>query len=71
MTQMSRLQREGLSRHDAIHAVGSVSAEHLFETMKSNDQDAGSMAQTRFSAAVERLTAKSWREDYGSWQIGG
>ena len=63
---MARLQHEGLSRHDAIHAIGSVSAEHLFEAMTSKGQYAGSTAQTRFNAAVERLTAKSWREEYGS-----
>jgi hypothetical protein len=63
---MARLQHEGLSRHDALHAIGSVSAEHLFEAMKSKSQDAASTAQARYNAAVERLTAKSWREEYGS-----
>ena len=28
---MHRLRKEGLTRHDAVHAIGSVVAEHLFE----------------------------------------
>jgi len=63
---MARLVNEGLSRHDAVHAIGSVCAEHFFEAMKSKDPDDSSAAQARYSAAVERLTAKSWRQQYGA-----
>lgn len=63
---MARLGSEGLSRHDALHAIGSVCAEHLFEIMKSRSQDDGATTRARYSAAVERLTAKSWRDEYGS-----
>jgi len=63
---MARLQREGLSRHDAVHAIGSVSAARVFEAMQSKLQDVASTAQSRYNAAVERLSAKSWREEYGS-----
>ena len=63
---MARLQREGLSRHDALHAIGSVSAEHVFEAMKSTQQDDASTTQAHYNAAVERLTAKSWRDQYSS-----
>lgn len=63
---MARLQHEGLSRHDALHAIASVSAGQIFEAMKSKHQDAADTAQARYDAAVERLTAKSWREEYGS-----
>ena len=63
---MARLIREGLPRHEAIHAVGSVLAEHFFEAMKSSDQDLSNTAQARYDAAVERLTAKSWRDQYGA-----
>jgi hypothetical protein len=63
---MSRLKSEGLPRHEAIHAIGSVAAEHFFEVLKSTDQDVANTAQARYDAAVERLTAKSWREEYGS-----
>ena len=63
---MARLQREGLSRHDALHAIGAVSADHVFEGLKSNQQDDASTTQAHYNAAVERLTAKSWRDQYGS-----
>lgn len=31
---LARLQQEGSSRHDAVHAVGSVLAEHIYELFK-------------------------------------
>ncbi|MEO6798989.1 MAG: hypothetical protein ABI178_03530 [Rhodanobacter sp.] len=31
---MTRLTSAALSRHDAIHAVGSISAEHIFDLRK-------------------------------------
>ena len=34
-----RLMREGLSRHDAVHAVGTVLAHHLFDLLKNQPQD--------------------------------
>ena len=55
---MARLANEGLSRHDSLHAIGAVCAEHLFEAIKSNNQDRANTAQARYEAAVERLTAK-------------
>jgi hypothetical protein len=63
---MTRLQHEGLSRHDALHAIGAVCAALLFEAMKSKRQDGTDAAQARYDSAVERLTARSWREEYGS-----
>lgn len=63
---MARLQREGLSRHDALHAIGSVSAEHIFEAMRVQAPDDANTIQARYNAAVERLTATSWRGQYGA-----
>jgi hypothetical protein len=68
---MGRLMSEGLSRHDALHAIGSVLAEHLHESAKSNAQDTPSTAQARYNAAVERLSAKAWLREYGGPQSGG
>ena len=62
---MNRLADEGLSRHDALHAIGSVLAEHLHETMTAKHQDDPSTGQARYDAAVERLSAKEWRRQYG------
>lgn len=55
---MSRLQREGLSRHDSLHAVASVLAEHLHEVLAA--EDGTSVPNESYFAAVERLTAKGW-----------
>jgi hypothetical protein len=61
---MERLMKQGLSRHDAVHAVGSVVADHFFEAMNTKDKDFGSTAQARYDAAVERLTAQEWKRKY-------
>ena len=63
---MERLTGQGLSRHDAVHAIGSVVADQLYEVMKTEDEDHASTAQARYNAAVERLTAKQWRQKYES-----
>lgn len=55
---VDRLQREGLNRHDAVHAVGSVLAEHLHEiTTGGTNNDVN---ETYFSR-IKELTAKTWR----------
>lgn len=59
---MARLQNEGLSRHDALHAIGSVVAEQLFETLNLKIKDDANTTQTRYDAAVERLSADEWRK---------
>lgn len=62
---MARLVKEGLSRHDAVHAIGSAVADHVFEAMHTKDENFADTAQARYMAAVERLTAKAWRRKYG------
>jgi hypothetical protein len=59
---MQRLTKEGLTRHDAVHAIGSVVAEHLFDILKTGQSDDADTSQARYFAAVERLTVTSWRE---------
>jgi hypothetical protein len=61
---MARLMNQGLSRHDALHAVGSCVADHAYEAMKTTDEKFGDAAQARYNAAVERLTAESWKRKY-------
>jgi hypothetical protein len=68
---LARLTNEGLSRHDALHAIGSVVSEHLFDTMNANAKDDTNTIQTRYNAAVERLSANEWRRLYGASQRGG
>lgn len=58
---MERLMGDGLDRHEALHAVGSVLAEELFDVMKSKrPHDAAAYAR-----ALNALTASSWRAKYG------
>jgi hypothetical protein len=58
---LSRLQGEGLSRHDAIHAVGMVVSEHLFEILRS-DTDDGVKQMTPYFDRLKQLTADTWRK---------
>ncbi|WP_028218027.1 DUF1841 family protein [Paraburkholderia oxyphila] len=59
---MHRLRNEGLSRHDAIHAISSVLAEHLFDILKTDRNDNAEASQAAYYAAVERLTAARWHQ---------
>lgn len=54
-----RLRTEGLSRHDTVHAIGSVVAEWLYDVQKA--QHSPESARANYYAAVERLTAAAWR----------
>ena len=63
---MERLAKQGLSRHDCIHAVSWVLAQHLYEMATTRIQDTPEVTNARYAAAVERLDAKSWREQAGS-----
>lgn len=57
----TRLRKEGLSRHDAIHAIGSVVAEWIYDLHK--EQHTSDSARAHYYAAVERLTAATWRTE--------
>jgi hypothetical protein len=63
VSAFDRLQREGLDRHDTVHALGSVLAEHLRQLM------IGALDETNpnasYFAALERLTAASWVSEFG------
>ena len=59
---VERLMAEGLDRHQAVHAVGSVLAGHLNQLLK--DPEAKPVSQDAYNAAVERLTVESWRRDF-------
>jgi len=52
---MDRLQQQGLSRHEALHAVGAVVAEHLHALLSDDvPADAGT-SQQRLNAAIDAL----------------
>lgn len=54
----ARLQDEGLDRHEAIHALGSVLAEQIFATVKGETGDLPPGAA--YHAALQELTAEKW-----------
>ncbi len=55
---LARLLEEGLNRHDAIHAMGSVLADHLFNLMKTKSR--GPDVQAEYNRKLEELTAEQW-----------
>jgi len=59
---MKRLMKEGLSRHEALHAVAAVVAEHVNMLMRGKATD----VQTSLDSALEKLTVKVWRRRYGA-----
>ena len=60
---LARLRKEGLSRHDALHAIGSVVAEQIYDLLQLKDTSETSRA--RYYAAIERLNATQWRDGSG------
>ena len=54
-----RLMEEGLDRHEAIHAIGSVLAGFIHDRMKASISYTDPNAP--YFAALERLTAEDWR----------
>jgi hypothetical protein len=56
---MARLIRGGLSRHDAVHAIASVVAEHVHDLY--HDKADAKSSNAIYTAAIERLSARSWR----------
>jgi hypothetical protein len=57
---LARLEGEGLSRHEALHAIGSVLAENLYELMQEGAASTGVPYQ-RYLERLQRLTAQNWR----------
>ncbi len=55
---LERLMREGLSRHDAIHAIGSVLGGHMFDLVKNGAE--GQDVNVSYYRQLEELTAEGW-----------
>ena len=53
-----RLMDEGLDRHEAIHAIGSVLVEFMTDLIKA--PKSGGDPNVPYFAALERLTAANW-----------
>jgi hypothetical protein len=61
---IERLMTEGLDRHDAVHAVGSVLTAYLNDFLK--EDGPLPLKLDAYNEAVERLTAESWRAEFRS-----
>ena len=59
---LAKLTRQGLDRHEAIHAVGAVLSGDMFELMQGDET---SWDSRRYRRRLEKLTAKRWRK--GQW----
>ena len=57
-----RLRTEGLSRHDAIHAIASVLAAQVYDVLKHEQPETGKNPNEAYAAELRQLTAASWRE---------
>jgi hypothetical protein len=55
--KLQHLMDEGLNRHDAVHAIGSVLAEHMFEVMRGGADDLNGP----YLKDLAKLTAKKWQ----------
>jgi hypothetical protein len=62
---MVRLGGEGLSRHEAIHAVSSVLAEFVFESQRMQRPSDDPENERRIGAGIEALSASEWRAKMG------
>ena len=62
---LRRLTAEGLGRHDAVHAIGSVLASHVYRAMQPGpaaaDWPAGPDVNEAYWRDLEALSAEGWR----------
>ena len=56
---LQRLMEAGLTRHKAIHAIGSVLTEHIHDLLHTKSLPAEGHAA--YYAALQQLTAEKWR----------
>jgi hypothetical protein len=60
---LERLQRQGLARHDAIHAIAGVFVEHLNTVVQAEGKVDDLNAA--YYKRLESLTPASWRAEFG------
>lgn len=52
----TKLIRQGLTRHDAVHAIGAVIGADVFDILKNS----GTFDPKKYRGRLEKLTAKRW-----------
>ena len=58
---IAKLTRQGLDRHEAIHAIGAVLSEDIYSLVQGGDE----WNKPQFRRRLDKLTAKRWRK--GQW----
>ncbi len=61
---LKRLQSEGLTRHDAIHAVATELSSLIFE-IHSESTISGDAAAEQYYDGIRNLTKAKWLSEYG------
>ena len=61
---LARLMREGLDRHDAVHALGSVVSGEIYRMLKEKTP----CDRAEYALKLERLTAESWRKQFEDFE---
>lgn len=56
---LAKLQRQGLKRHEAVHAVGAVLIEGLYKVMQGQETE---FHPRQYRRRLDKLTAKRWRK---------
>ena len=64
---LQRLRQEGLTRHEALHAIGAVLARHIGHVLQPGGE-AGN-AWGRYVADLEGLCADSWRQRFAGDEV--
>ena len=59
---LARLRGEGLTRHDAIHAIGSVLAERIYDLLKHGPPAEPIDPNVVYLDGLRKLTAADWRK---------
>lgn len=57
---LERLMGEGLDRHDAVHAIGSVLSRHMYNLLHSGKPDKNLPGS--YYEDLAKLTADSWKD---------
>jgi len=58
---LARLRSEGLTRHEAIHAIGMVLAEQIYDVLKDQGGTKSDLNKP-YLDRVRQLTAEQWRQ---------
>lgn len=54
---LAKLMRQGLDRHESIHAIGAVLIEDIYSLLKSNARE---FSMKKYRRKLEKITAKRW-----------